>query len=149
MPWKIGDSIDFNGWYNGHIAHLFAHGTYEYYRPLLAEKVRRGIYGDRKAPLEHRVRESEKKLGEWDKEWIAIPLEERRKRWAEFVRNQTPRQIDVKTDKGFIKRWFQSPSRGQTMVISPLVPSYRSAAGRRGDLPAFSEADAPSMALVE
>ena len=109
MPWKQGDGTPYSGFYNGNIAMMIANGTYADYRPRIVQRVENGFYGG-KGPKVETVAKGQEKLAAWDKEWEAIPLEERMRRRAVVLENVTPKEITKMTIKGPLRVVVTEPS---------------------------------------
>lgn len=104
MSWSPGQPLPYDGWYNGHIGLMIANGTFEDFRPKLAERVK---YGLMKAEI----------LAEADKEWAKIPLAEKESRRALVVEESTPKPVELITNKGKVIAYKAKPSDNNNAAL--------------------------------
>jgi len=97
MAWKPGDALPYDGWYNGNIALMQANGTYDDFRPKLAERVKYGL-------IKPEI------LAEADKKWEKIPLADKQKLRAQVVEDSTPKPVELITNKGKVIAYKAKPS---------------------------------------
>ena len=115
--WQEGQGTPYDGTYNGNAKMMIGNGTYDFYRPMLLLRAQKGKLV---ASGENRVEKSMEKIAEWDKEWEAIPLEEREKRRARVISDVTPRIITVNTVKGPMQRVYSTPSDNNNLERQSL-----------------------------
>ena len=136
MPWAPGQALPADGWYDGNVEYMMMNGTYMDFRTKIAERVKRGFYG-KSGTFDERVKESEKQLASWDKEWEKIPQEEKLNARAAVVDCITAKPSFVKTDKGMITLMKKKPSGNPALERRRFInsPSYKPPKGRKpGDL---------------
>lgn len=81
--------LPYRGFYNGNIQLQMANGTYADFRYMLEARVKLG-----------KLRPEDLAIS--DKQWEAIPLEERVRRRDLVVKNSTPKEVSLQTHEGTI-----------------------------------------------
>jgi len=107
--WKDGDGLPYDGWYGGRVEMMIKNGTYADFRPKIVRRVEKGFYSIKGTTVE-RVEDSRAKLAKWDKEWEAMPVEERI-----ALRNRVADDVEIKekvvhTARGPMKVFRSRPS---------------------------------------
>lgn len=91
----MAQGFPYDGWYNGHGKLMIANGTYADYRGALEERLRL-----RKLKPEQ--------LEAWDKEWALIPTEEKLRRRAIVVQDNTPQPVEFVDQAGKKRTVYRS-----------------------------------------
>lgn len=79
--------MPYNGFFNGNVSLMIANGTFDDFKDHLVERVRLGKI-------------TQEKFDSWQKEWDAIPLEEKVRRRGVVVYESTPRPVEIVTPDG-------------------------------------------------
>lgn len=112
--WSEGDSLPNRGWYGGNVKLMIGNGTYADFRPRIELSAKKGKFSTVGTP-EERIEKSLKKLSLWDKEWEAIPLEERIKRRNLVADNAAIREVIVHTARGPFKTLRSTPENNDNL----------------------------------
>ncbi len=94
--------LPYAGWYNGDFEMQKANGTYSDFRDMFVEKVKL-----------HKMKQKE--LDQMDKEWEAIPLEDRQKRRQVVVEDSSLKEVQVMTHEGPIVMLKSAPDEGNNV----------------------------------
>lgn len=110
MSWKEGESLPYDGWYDGNVKLMMLNGTYADFRPALEKKASLGKMATQ-GTIEERIQKSMVKLEAYDKQWEAIPLETRIARRTRVAEDSAVREIVVHTARGPMKVLRRTPSK--------------------------------------
>ena len=98
MAWQ--DGLPHDGWYNGNVKLQQINGTYADYRDKFVYRVENGFYGI----------DGYKLLEQWDKDWDAIPIEERQAARDQVIKDTTPVLVEKLTKSGVVNEEVAVPS---------------------------------------
>lgn len=93
---------------------MIKNGTYADFRPKLVDRAKKGkliAMGD----LDERILKSLEKIEKWDKEWDAIPMEERQRRRERVADDVEIKEKIVYTARGPMRVFKSKPSRNNNM----------------------------------
>lgn len=114
MPWKEGDGLPYDGFYNGRVDMMIANGTFEDYLPKIMQSAMAGKFSKAGA-MEEKVKESIQKVEAWKKEWSAIPLEKRVQLRNRVVDDIEPKPVAMQTVAGTMMFLRAKPSENNNL----------------------------------
>lgn len=98
----MSTGLPYDGYYNGHVDMQMANGTYADFRYMLVKKV-------------ELKKMEQPALDAFDKEWEAIPLEERQRRRSIVVEDTTPKETVLQSNEGPVVVFRSKPSEGNNI----------------------------------
>jgi len=124
----MATGLPYDGFYNGDVTKMMANGTYADFRHIFVKKVELG-----------KMKESE--LATLDKEWEAIPMNEKKRLRAVVVDESTPKPVTIKTSEGQVTMMLATPSEDNNLKkISDKIKVPRQT---KRPLGALSEENSP------
>lgn len=103
-----------DGWYNGNPDHMIPNGTYADFRDIIVRRVENGFFDKTWGKGRGAA-----KLAEWDKQWEAIPIEQRRAAREVVIQDSTPMPTIVEEEGSGrkIRALRARPSAGNNLEI--------------------------------